>query len=67
MAGATQYKVYQDPGTGTFSVVANPSAPTTTASPGLSGSNNTVNNFKVSAVNACGTEGAQSNVVSVTK
>ena len=65
--GATQYKVYRSTGIGAFSVVATISAPTTTASIGLTGGNGTVNNFKVSAVNACGTAGAQSNVVSVTK
>jgi hypothetical protein len=67
VTGATQYKVYQATGTGAYSVVANPSAPTTSTSIALTLASGTVYKFKVSAVNACGTEGAQSNIVSITK
>ena len=67
VTGATQYKIYQDSGAGTYSVVATISSPTTTASITLGGNTGTVNKFKVSAVNACGTAGSQSSSVSITK
>ena len=65
VTGATQYNVYQATGSGSYSVVA--TIPATSASITLGGGTGTVNKFKVSAVNACGTEGSQSSFVSMTK
>jgi hypothetical protein len=68
VAGATQYKIYQRVSpSSTYSLVSTISAPTTTASIGLSGSNGTDNRFRVSAVNGCGTEGSQSNTILLTR
>ena len=64
VSGATAYRIYRAT-TGSYSVVATISAPTLSTSIALSGTNNSIDYFKVSAVNACGTEGAQSSRVGV--
>jgi hypothetical protein len=66
VTGATQYQLYKAVGTGSFSVIATITAPSASASNGLSGSNGTVNKYYVIAVNTCG-QGPASSTLSITK